>query len=197
MSFRIWTCGGTLVSHPCSHVGHIFRESHPYTVASVKGESTSIHTTFIVNSARVAEVWMDDYKQFFYKTRPPKEVRVLGDYSDRVALRKRLQCKPFKWYMETLLPRMFIPDHDHIAFQGALKSRDNSMCLDKMGSKAGGLAGVYYCHNQGGNQAWMFSTNNEFRTSDELCLDRCYTSTPAYRTLPHRTLPHLTTHSAW
>ena len=71
MSFRIWMCGGnenssgcsivthslsgTLVTAPCSHVGHIFRKRSPYKwlpgVNVVKK-----------NAVRVAEVWLDEYK---------------------------------------------------------------------------------------------------------------------------------------
>ena len=32
-----------------------------------------------------------------------------GDISDRVALKEKLHCKPFKWFLDNLMPDMFIP----------------------------------------------------------------------------------------
>eukprot|EP00052_Salpingoeca_macrocollata_P028827 m.283258 g.283258 ORF g.283258 m.283258 type:complete len:669 (+) comp22905_c6_seq1:104-2110(+) len=172
ISFRIWQCGGRLVTAPCSHVGHIFRDAHPYTIPG-----KTIHNTFLVNSARVAEVWMDDYKSFFYANHQKSKLEV-GDVSDRKALRERLKCRSFKWYMENVLPDMFIPDKDHILHHGALRNTDGQ-CLDKMGQRSGGKAGVYFCHGMGTNQAWMLTTGHEIRTADDLCLDCWSSSFPA------------------
>ena len=165
MSFRIWQCGGRLVSAPCSHVGHIFRDTHPYTIPG-----TTIHDTFTRNSKRVAEVWMDEYAEYFYKARPGARKVDAGDVTMRRALRKELKCKSFKWYMETVLPNMFIPDKAHIRVQGAVKNPDGQ-CIDKMGQRAGGKAGVYYCHGQGGNQGFMYTTSRELRGDEDMCLD--------------------------
>lgn len=53
-------CGGTLEIIPCSHVGHIFRSRSPYKWRS--GVNVLRR-----NSIRLAEVWMDEYKKYYYQ----------------------------------------------------------------------------------------------------------------------------------
>lgn len=38
--------------------------------------------------------------------RPELRQRDYGDISERVALRKRLQCHSFRWYLDTVYPEM-------------------------------------------------------------------------------------------
>ena len=38
--------------------------------------------------------------------RPDLRQRDYGDISERVALRKRLQCHSFRWYLDTVYPEM-------------------------------------------------------------------------------------------
>ena len=53
-------CGGSLEIHPCSHVAHVFRSVSPYTW--VREKKDILHK----NRIRLAEVWLDDYKQYYY-----------------------------------------------------------------------------------------------------------------------------------
>ena len=57
-------CGGTLLTVPCSRVGHIFRKVSPY---SWKVANSTISSPLRRNSMRVAEVWLDEYKYFYYE----------------------------------------------------------------------------------------------------------------------------------
>ena len=64
---------------------------------------------------------MDEYKEIYYRKKSQDERNVdIGDISQRVALRKRLKCNSFKWYMDNIFPDMAQVDPDPPA-QGEVK----------------------------------------------------------------------------
>lgn len=53
---------------------------------------------------RVAEVWMDEYKEYFYTLRPELRGKPFGDISEQVEFRRKHCPKSFKWFMEEVAP---------------------------------------------------------------------------------------------
>lgn len=105
LSFKIWQCGGEMYDAPCSRVGHIYRKYAPFPNPG-KGDFVGR------NYKRVAEVWMDEYAQYLYMRRPHYKMLDPGDLSKQRALREKLHCKPFKWFMENIafdLPLKYPP----------------------------------------------------------------------------------------
>nr|XP_012217497.1 PREDICTED: polypeptide N-acetylgalactosaminyltransferase 1 isoform X2 [Linepithema humile] len=144
MSFRIWQCGGTLEIIPCSRVGHIFRNFHPYKFPNDKD-------THGINTARLAFVWMDEYRRLFllHRSEFKDNPKIIGDISERLKLRKKLKCKSFKWYLDNIYPEKFIPDENAIAY-GRIRLRSRRLCLDNLQheeDKPYNL-GLYSCHTK-------------------------------------------------
>lgn len=104
---QIWMCGGEIEIIPCSRVGHIFRGQNPYKFPKDRQKTVER------NLARVAEVWLDEYKDLFYghgyQHLLDKKVIDIGNLTEQIELRKKLKCKSFKWYLENVFPDMDTP----------------------------------------------------------------------------------------
>ncbi|KAJ8353899.1 hypothetical protein SKAU_G00214660 [Synaphobranchus kaupii] len=184
ISFRIWQCGGTLEIVTCSHVGHVFRKATPYTFPGGTGQIIN------KNNRRLAEVWMDEFKNFFYIISPGVTKVDYGDIATRTALRQKLQCKPFSWYLENVYPDSQIPRHYYSL--GEIRNVETNQCLDNMARKENEKVGIFNCHGMGGNQVFSYTANKEIRT-DDLCLDVSKLSGPVMMLKCH----HLKGNQLW
>lgn len=146
LSLKVWMCGGKLEIIPCSHVGHIFRRTTPYTM--IPGVDVARR-----NTVRVAEVWLDDYKEFFFM-RIGYAKGDYGDVSSRIELKKSLNCKNFKWYLENIFPELPIPNQ--AIAQGYIKNLGfgGETCIDASHSEndVGTFVRLFKCHYLGFNQ---------------------------------------------
>ncbi len=132
LSFKVWQCGGIVEWVPCSHVAHAYRgpRSHPSYVPGSSPYQTSI------NHLRLAHVWMDEYVEYYYRREPAIRSLKYGDISDRKKLREKLQCKPFKWFMETIaydVLQKFPPPSKNIAW-GEVRNEMNVFIIEENNS---------------------------------------------------------------
>jgi polypeptide N-acetylgalactosaminyltransferase len=173
-SFRIWQCGGRLEIHPCSHVGHIFRDFHPYSFGG--------KDTHGINTLRTVMVWMDDYQKYFFMHRNDLKNIDVGDISARLELKKHLNCQSFKWYLENVYAgKKFIFDVDSQAY-GYVRNGISNLCLDNLNrdeDKSHNL-GVFVCSpdrpkDSLTNQVFTLTNSGELRR-EESCATADYSS---------------------
>ncbi|XP_055371901.1 N-acetylgalactosaminyltransferase 6-like [Condylostylus longicornis] len=174
LSFKIWMCGGEMLDAPCSRIGHIYRGP-----AAFKRART---TDFLhKNYKRVAEVWMDEYAKYLYDRDPELYKNIdAGDLTKQKAIRSKLKCKSFKWFMEEIafdLPKVYPPvEPPDFAF-GAIQSDSNpNLCLDTLNGGINEEIGLYPCAqnlvNPQFNQNWALSWHKDLRLRHRTtCLD--------------------------
>lgn len=169
LSFRVWQCGGRVEIHPCSHVGHIFRDFHPYSFNGLDSHG--------YNTLRTVLVWMDKFSKYFFMSRPDLLKMSAGDLSARLNLRKKLNCNSFQWYLDNVYDkRKFIYDREVLAY-GYVKNKASDLCIDVLNKHetSDETAGLYTCEemvhplNITTNQLFSYSRKKEIRR-EEGCL---------------------------
>ncbi|XP_054709376.1 putative polypeptide N-acetylgalactosaminyltransferase 10 [Uloborus diversus] len=172
LSFKIWQCGGQMLDVPCSRVGHIYRKFAPFPNPGL-GDFVGR------NYKRVAEVWMDEYKEFLYMRRPHYRVIEVGNLTEQKALRKKLECKSFRWFMENVAfdqPKKYPPIEPPDYAKGELRSGAGDLCIDTKFRRQNERFGLDTCikdnPNQGGEQQFVLSWHKDIRpVKRSVCFD--------------------------
>ena len=165
LSFKMWHCAGGIFEIPCSKIALMIDFINP-----------PIKDHVYRNYKRIAEIWMDNHKEFFYARDPERYAKIdAGDVSKQ--LKARSICSPFNYFLEfvadDLLKRYPLRiDHPKFA-SGTIKSLGNlNLCLDSF-VKPLGLA---TCDKNSTNprigQNFIFSYNKNILLSHvDFCLD--------------------------
>lgn len=161
ISFRTWMCGGSVESVPCSHVGHVFRDSSYWKGQAYEVPAEDVHR----NKLRTAHVWMDGYRRFAEYAFIPMAREKLGNLSARKELRKNLGCRSFSWFLRNVAPEMNVPPVPKKGPMGALANLGvTGVCVDTMSrERPGDKLGIYPCHGQNGAQAFVMDTKGHVR----------------------------------
>uniref|UniRef100_A0A2M3YXF5 Polypeptide N-acetylgalactosaminyltransferase n=1 Tax=Anopheles braziliensis TaxID=58242 RepID=A0A2M3YXF5_9DIPT len=164
LSMKSWMCGGKMVTVPCSRVAHIQKNGHPY----LRGEKKDVVRA---NSIRLAEVWMDQYKDVIFDIHgiPHYLEEEFGSVESRKAIRERAGCRDFRYYIEHAFPEMRSPEVAG-TFRGEVHNfvLGTGMCLEYRHSDH--FLGMAPCDGKQRNQFWTHNYYEELN-SYRYCVD--------------------------
>ncbi|XP_052873464.1 putative polypeptide N-acetylgalactosaminyltransferase 9 [Anopheles cruzii] len=181
LSIKSWMCGGRMVIVPCSRVAHIEKASHPYLNNVGKD-------IIFKNSVRLAEVWMDEYKQVMYDVYgiPRYFESIFGSIEDRKVLRQHAACGTFRGYIETVFPEMMNPFVTG-AFRGEVRNAalPHNRCLTRVWATGqltmdvcdGAEQQQYWTHNfyhELNNYSFCLEVADGKRTRSAVRVKRCH-----------------------
>ena len=194
LSLRVWMCGGTLEVHPCSRVGHIFREESPLSNEPLSTSPPNAPSNSTVgyqavgyqerNRLRTAAVWLDAHQKYVFLGSKAD----FGEVAERRALRARLGCRTFAWYLSHVYPEheptQNPTDLELLGTGGGgeeslrideteKRPRRPPLCLDSLGGGRGSRVGLYTCHRMGYNQVHLYFYFISTRTA--VCFLVCHT----------------------
>merc|ERR1712194_751826 len=162
ISFKVWQCGGKVELVPCSHVYHVFRDSRYW-----KGQVYKVPSEIIYrNKLRAADVWMDEFAGLVHLSMSPLPPgTTIGNLTAAKAVRERLKCKDFAWYMREVYPDLKVPNLTGSSV-GSLHSsyRGHQICVDTLGDgRSGQPLGIFGCHGEHGAQAVLHAADGMLR----------------------------------
>lgn len=183
LSFKLWLCADGLFEVPCSRVTHSFRLFNPSRVRK---------DDFVgKNFKRLAEVWMDEYKNVIYEWDPMRFDKIdPGDLTKQKQIRERLNCRPFSYFVNEIAPDIltrYPSTQDQPVFaSGQIKSVSyENVCIDTFYRSEFDSIGLYYCSELDGfgrpPQSQFFRFNfmkNIVFGFQEHCLDSYKMSLP-------------------
>ena len=220
LSLRVWMCGGTLEVHPCSRVGHIFREESPLSNEPLSTSPPNAPSNSTVgyqavgyqerNRLRTAAVWLDAHQKYVFLGSKAD----FGEVAERRALRARLGCRTFAWYLSHVYPEHEPTQNPtdlellgtggggeeaHRIAETEKRPRRPPLCLDSLGGGRGSRVGLYTCHRMGYNQVHLYFYFISTRTA--VCFLVCHTpmffSSSTAPPPPPPLLPNPTSSALW
>jgi len=130
---------------PCSRVSHIWRKHN-------KERKTKDDFDYVTyNFKRIAETWLDEYKEALYSRSPERYAKIdAGDLTRVKRIKAELNCKPFQYFLDYVAPDLaerFPPFYLGDFAKGVIKSdADPNLCVDSLWQEKDTTLSLAPCH---------------------------------------------------
>ncbi|XP_040289479.1 polypeptide N-acetylgalactosaminyltransferase 15 [Bufo bufo] len=164
LSVRVWLCGGSVEIVPCSRVGHLLENK---TYNAFQNETT------LRNKIRIAEVWMDAYKENFYHNIGKEfvaKLKGMNDFTELKQLRLRLGCKGFTWFISDIDPAMNTT-YSVLHSLGQLFNSGAGQCVQCSYNRGIQLVELSICDDKVNQVFVYYDKKIQLRATGSLCLD--------------------------